>query len=81
MDKKTIMATVLVAVLAGLIGFFGGRYYEKNTFTKGMPSEAGEMPEGFTPGEGRGRPNGTTENLPTTDETTKSTVEETSVEE
>lgn len=60
MKKELIVGILLTTIIAGLIGFYGGRYYERQTFRKNIQdrTNTSQFPNRFVPGEGRQRPEG-----------------------
>ncbi len=77
MNKQLITAIIFSAFVAGLIGFYGGRFYERNTFRRNMSQRMQNGRNGnFQPGQGfpRNNPQGQENRTPpTTTETTPST--------
>ena len=50
MNKQLITPIILSVLIAGLVGFYGGRIYERNAFRKNM----GQRMQGFRNGTGYG---------------------------
>jgi hypothetical protein len=73
MNKQLITAIIFSALIAGLLGFYVGRYYERKTLRSNMSQRVQNFRNGngnFQPGQGfpRNNPQGQ-EPVPTTETT------------
>lgn len=60
MNKQLITAIIFSTLIAGLIGFYGGRFYERKTFSNNMSQRMQNFRNGnsnFQPGQGLPRGN------------------------